>query len=72
MPAECRDSTASKASPNSESRAVRSNLQPGKLQIRMVAGFAEIAEKKEILVAGACNVPNLLSVAFRIELIRAA
>jgi hypothetical protein len=25
----------------------------------MVAGFAEVAERKEILVAGGCNHPNL-------------
>lgn len=41
-------------------------------QLRMVAGFAKILEKKETLVAGACNVPNLLTLVFRIELIRAA
>jgi len=40
-----------------------------KLSIRMVAGFAEIAEK-DFLVAGACNVPNALIIPFRIELFR--
>ena len=43
-----------------------------KLSIRMVAGFAEVAERKEILVAGACNHPNCLALAFRLELIRLA
>jgi hypothetical protein len=38
----------------------------------MVAGFAEIAARKEILVAGACNHPNLLVIPFRRELIRCA
>jgi len=38
----------------------------------MVAGFAEVAERKEILVAGACNHPNLLVIPFRAELIRCA
>lgn len=32
---------------------------------RMVAGFAEIAERKEVLVAGACNHPNCLVLSFR-------
>ena|SRR5579862_3974737 len=27
-------------------------------QIRMVAGFVEVLERKEVLVAGACNHPN--------------
>jgi hypothetical protein len=38
----------------------------------MVAGFAEVAERKEILVAEACNYPNLLVLPFRMELIRLA
>jgi hypothetical protein len=38
----------------------------------MVAGFAEVIESEATLVAAACNVPNLLVVAFRVELIRAA
>jgi hypothetical protein len=38
----------------------------------MVAGFAEIAERKEILVAGACNHPNCLVLPFSVELIRPA
>jgi hypothetical protein len=42
------------------------------LQIRMVAGFAEIVERKEILVAGACNHPNLLVLPFSLALIRSA
>ena len=41
-----------------------------RLQIRMVAGFAEIIERKEILVAGAYNHPNCLVLPFRMELIR--
>jgi hypothetical protein len=36
----------------------------------MVAGFAEVAERKEILVAGACNHPNCLVLPFSWELIR--
>jgi hypothetical protein len=43
-----------------------------KLQIRMVAGYREVAERKRILVAGACNVPNALIVPFRIKLPRPA
>jgi hypothetical protein len=38
----------------------------------MVAGFAEIAERKESLVAEACNHPNWLALPFRLELERAA
>jgi hypothetical protein len=38
----------------------------------MVAGFAEIPERKGFLVAGACNRPNCLVIPFRAELIRAA
>jgi len=38
----------------------------------LVAGFAEVSGRKEILVAGACNVPNALIVPFRIELFRPA
>ena len=41
-----------------------------KSQIRMVGGFAEAAETKYILVAAACNHPNLLVLRFRFELIR--
>jgi hypothetical protein len=40
------------------------------LQIRMVVGFAEITERKESLVALACNHPNLLVIPFSAELIR--
>jgi hypothetical protein len=36
-----------------ESGAGPLNTPTGNLQIRMVAGFAEVPEKKEILVAGA-------------------
>jgi hypothetical protein len=35
----------------------------------MVAAFSEAVESKEILFAGACNVPNLLVVMFRVQLI---
>jgi hypothetical protein len=38
----------------------------------MVAGFEEIAERKEILVAGAGNHPNLLVLPFSLNLIRSA
>jgi hypothetical protein len=40
----------------------------------MVAGFAEVAERKEILAAGARYVPNLdsLCIPFRTELILCA
>jgi hypothetical protein len=42
------------------------------LSIRMVAGFAEVTDGKDFLVAGARYVPNLqlLSIPFRTELIR--
>jgi hypothetical protein len=41
------------------------------LSIRMVAGFAEVIEGKDFLVAGARYVPNrqFLSIPFRSELI---
>jgi hypothetical protein len=42
------------------------------MQIRMVAGFAEVAERKDILVAGACNHPNCLVLPFSVALIRLA
>jgi hypothetical protein len=38
----------------------------------MVAGFAKVVERKEILAAGACNHPNLLVIPFSAELIRSA
>jgi hypothetical protein len=38
----------------------------------MVAGFAEIDETKDFLVAGACNHPNLLVLPFRVLLVRVA
>ena len=42
-----------------------------KLSIRMVAGFVEVVDRKDFLVAGARYVPNrqLLSIPFRSELI---
>ena len=49
------------------------DLEPShSLSIRMVAGFAEIDERKDFLVAGARYVPNaqLLSIPFRSELIQ--
>jgi hypothetical protein len=42
------------------------------LTIRMVAGFVDVAERKEILVAGARNHPNCLVLPFSLELIRLA
>ena len=44
------------------------------IQIRMVAGFADVGERKEILVAEARYVPNaqFLSIPFRSELIHEA
>jgi hypothetical protein len=38
----------------------------------MVAGFAEVIEIEETLVAAACNHPNCLVLPFRLELIRLA
>jgi hypothetical protein len=38
----------------------------------MVAGFEEVIEREETLVAEACNHPNLLVIPFRAELIRCA
>jgi hypothetical protein len=38
----------------------------------MVAGLLEVAERKEILVAGACNHPNCLALPFSFELNRLA
>jgi len=38
----------------------------------MVAGFAEVAEGREVLVAAACNHPNCLVLPFSVELIRLA
>jgi len=43
-----------------------------KLSIRMVAGFVEVVDRKEILVAGGCNHPNCLVLPFTLELIRPA
>jgi len=51
--------------------ATFSNLHCG-AQIRMVAGYAEVIERKEILVAGACNHPNCLVLQFSFEMIRSA
>jgi hypothetical protein len=36
----------------------------------MVAGFAEVIESEETLVAEACKHPNCLVLPFRLELIR--
>jgi hypothetical protein len=38
----------------------------------MVAGFAEVIDREEILVAAACNRPNCLVPPFTLELIRLA
>jgi hypothetical protein len=38
------------------------------IQIRMVAGLADVGERKEILVAEACNHPNVPSIPFSFEL----
>jgi hypothetical protein len=38
----------------------------------MVAGFAEVTEREERLVAAACNQPNCLMLPFSLELIRLA
>ena len=40
------------------------------LQIRMVAGYWEPVDRKEQLIAEACNHPNCLVLPFRLELIR--
>jgi len=40
--------------------------------IRMVAGFAEVLERKDFLVAGACNHPNCLVLPFRFPVVRTA
>jgi hypothetical protein len=42
------------------------------LSIRMVAGVQKVAERKEFLVAGACNHPNCLVLPFRFPMLRAA
>ena len=46
--------------------------QQTSIQIRMVAGFVEVVEREETLVAEACNHPNCLVLPFRLELIRVA
>jgi len=38
----------------------------------MDAGFAEVTDREDFLVAWACNHPNLLVIPFRTELIRCA
>jgi len=38
----------------------------------MVAGFAEVIEREETLIAAACNHPNCLVLRFSLELIRLA
>jgi hypothetical protein len=42
------------------------------MQIRMVAGFAEVIDREETLVATACNHPNCLVLPFRFPMLRAA
>jgi hypothetical protein len=46
--------------------------QQTSILIRMVAGFVEVVESEETLVAEACNYPNCLVLPFRLELIRLA
>jgi hypothetical protein len=48
------------------------DVEQGGLSIRMVAGYREAAQRKILLVAEACNHPNLLVLPFNFELIRAA
>jgi hypothetical protein len=38
----------------------------------MVAGFGEVIEREETLVAAACNHPNCLVLFFKLDLIRLA
>jgi hypothetical protein len=38
----------------------------------LVAGFAEVIESEETLVAEACNHPNCLVLPFRLDLVRIA
>jgi hypothetical protein len=38
----------------------------------MVAGYSELVGENELLVAEACNHPNLLVMPFSLELVRAA
>jgi hypothetical protein len=38
----------------------------------MVAGFAEVIDREEILVAAACNHPNCLVLPFRFPMVRTA
>ena len=52
-------------------RSGYSEQQPS-IQIRMVAGFVEVVEREETLVAETCNHPNWLVLPFRLELIRVA
>jgi hypothetical protein len=47
-------------------------LKRATLSIWMVAGFAEVIEREDFVVAGACNHPNCLVLPFRLELIRVA
>jgi hypothetical protein len=42
------------------------------LSVRIVAGYREVPETRDLLVAQACNHPNLLVLPFNFELIRAA
>jgi len=49
-----------------------SRISTAALQSRMVAGFAEVIEREETLVAEACNHPNCLVLPFSLELIRLA
>ena len=51
-------------------RALSPRLGRIPLQIRMVAGCGELLQRKEQLIAEACNHPNCLVLPFRLELIR--
>jgi hypothetical protein len=55
-----------------QSNSVDSARTNAEIQIRMVAGYRELLEKKEKLVAAACNHPNCLVLPFRLERIRLA
>jgi hypothetical protein len=56
--------------PGTTQRSQRLSSGSG-LTIRMVAGFAGIAEGRDILVAKACNHPNLLVIPFSLEIMHA-
>jgi hypothetical protein len=53
-------------------RSASTQVTPEPLQIRMVAGFAEVIEREGTLVAEACNHPNCLVLPFSFPLVRIA